>query len=1146
MNLNFKTLLFYQQCRPIKMSLVAKLGLMLMFLCNMSIMALPSIQGQKVSIDVENASLKEVLLLLNKDHDAMIIYEESLVAGVKDITISSADAAMEEVLDICLKGTNLTYKYVNDLIVIKSKSPIATSQEKTVIRGKIVDDLGEPLPGCNILSLEDETGTITQTDGEFVLQVRTMPNTLQVSFIGFENQTIIVTDPEKVLNIKMELSANSLGEVAVVAFGEQKKESMVSSITSVKSEQLKSSSADLTTELAGNIAGLIGWQTGGAPGAMTEEDMNTKFYIRGITSFQGSANTEPLILLDGMEITKVDLARINPDDIESLNVMKDAAATAMYGARGANGVIYVQLKKGKAGNLLATASVETVWNQPTKKLDVVNPIDYMRYYNKAQLSRNPGGTPKYSRDYIERTASGDYPDWVYPANNWSEQLFKDYSVSERYNVNVQGGGPKVQYRGSVSHNVDHGMIKSDKLNQFDIDINAQTTVINTNFTVNMNKNAKLQLVSWNAMDKYHGPKAGVKELYHYSFNTNPVDFAAVYPADEQFDYPHIRFGKKNRSTNPYAELHAGYQDRSRFTSKNKVQYVQKLSSILENLEFRASVDYQKTALFSAVYSTQPAYYSLGSYDHTTGKHTLLPLNELEARRTIELDANSSRSYGESQHGYTVELLHGTSWSDHETSFHTVGYWLEKDNSIPKSYQQSLPQRNMGWSSRATYGYKTKYYFEASFGLNGSERFAKNNRFGFFPAGGVSWIASKENFLRSANWLTFLKFRATYGLAGNDGVIKDPRFVYLQDVGLSGTGNGLGQDLVSDEIYGIKNYGNPNTKWEVAESVNLGMDFKLFKGLIEGTIDAYQETRHNIYDYRRILPGTMGLGQAPLDNVGTGRTRGIDLEGKIQKSFSPDVYLILSGTLSYAKSKYLEVEEATGKPDWQRKAGREISQPIGYVATGLFQSQEEILNSPRQGGDEMPGDIKYKDINHDGVIDQSDMVPIGHPTTPRLTYGFQGHFAYKKWEFGIAFQGLGDRSFFIDPTAISPFDKDRAMLKEIADSHWSPDNQATQPFWPRLSTYNIQSHNPQEMTSRGFRSTYFLQNGKFLRCRKIEVGYYLDNAWVKKAKFSGIKFFARVTNPFIISDFKIWDVELGANGFNYPIQKRFSIGVDIRL
>ena len=575
---------------------------------------------------------------------------------------------------------------------------------------------------------------------------------------------------------------------------------------------------------------------------------------------------------------------------------------------------------------------------------------------------------------------------------------------------------------------------------------------------------------------------------------------------------------------------------------------------MKGLELRASVSLVKTGYEQARFTTMPFYYYLNpetGYDFETGEHTLTLVQN--GRRTLEQDGSGTVVSASTQWTYEGQLLHTAAWGNHQTSLVAV-LQAQQSSSVPSSSLfEGLEHRNMSFSMRGSYGFKDRYFLEASFGYNGSERFAKQNRMGFFPAVGGAWIVSKENFMQGiSKWIHFFKIRASWGKVGNDGIIETPRFVYMPQIEISQsvfTGpNPEPGNSNPFHRYQIQNYGDPGVEWEIAEQINLGLETQFFKGILEINADIYQEIRHNIIDRRVVIPANMGVEIPPLDNIGKVRSRGVDLAAKVQHAFTPDIWLILNGTLTYNKAVYKELEEATNKPEWQQKVGHEISQQVGYIAEGLFRDQAEIDNAPSQPT-AMPGDIRYRDVNGDGVIDTEDAVHIGFPETPRLVYGFSGYFNYKNWEFNFAFQGSGKRGFFLNPVALSPFVNNHAMLKEIYESHWTEDNVTNRPFWPRLSTQGIEVYNPQEDwynedAAEVRKSTYFMRECRFLRCTALELAYNLPDKSKSRLRMQNVKFFVRANNPFLISNFKIWDVELGEDGFNYPIQKTYAVGLNI--
>ncbi len=1106
---------------------------------------------KKVTLNIVDRNLTYILSEIKKQTGLAYGFKDNRNMASQDqrFTINVRNVSVDSALTVLLKDSRYTYQIEGDLILIMTKQEKALAADKKemiTVKGRVTDEKGNPVAGATIVVHGTTRGVASDADGRYSIDVNP-EDALRITFIGYKDEMVLVKG-KTTLNIRLDPTAENLEEVAVVAFGEQKKESVVSAITTVRPMDLKSSNSDLTTSFAGKIAGIVGWQTGGAPGALTEEEMNTKFYVRGITSFQSGANIDPLILLDGVEVSKVDLARIAPEDIETFSVMKDASATAMYGARGANGVILVTTKKGEEGSVYASVRYEAIASMPTSNIDVVGPKTYMKMYNQALLSRDPYAAPAYSEERINRTGSSKYPSWVYPANDWYKIMFKDYNVNHHLGLNIRGGSNVMQYYASVNYNLDYGMLKTDKLNDFDCNIKNGTLGLRVNLNIDLAAGIRLLLNSSVTVDDYNGPMINANNAYAMAFNASPVDFAAVYPSDDTYTWEHTRFGTTaSKKRNPYKELQQGYQDRGRYAFINKVEYIHNLSSLLKGLELRASVSYVKQGNENKAFKITPYEYSLERYDHETGKHQLQAMNLDAANTSLSLASSSESS--KKQMTYELRALHTAAWSNHQTSLTAVFNALEGAETPTSTVLQSMPHRNLGFSMRGTYGFKDRYFVEASFGYNGSERFAKKHKMGFFPATGAAWIVSKENFMQSVSgWLPFLKLRASWGKVGNDGIINIPRFVYLEEINKQ-TSQGFSLKPAEDaeSFYIISSYGNEDVEWEIAEQINLGLETKLFDGIMEFTLDAYQEIRHNILAFRTVIPKAVGFESLQQDNIGKARSRGIDFSGKIQHAFSSDFWVILNGTFTYNKATYMELEEASDKPKWQRKVGHELSQRVGYIAEGLFRDQAEIDNAPTQGGDLMPGDIRYRDVNGDGKITLEDAVHIGFPETPRVTYGFSGYLNYKNWEFNFAFQGSGKRGFFIDPAAISPFVQDNAMLTEIYKSHWSADNMDNRPFWPRLSTKSITEHNPQEdwnsTTSDTYRSTYFMRECRFLRCTALELAYNLPDKLKNKLKMKNVKFYVRANNPFLISNFKVWDVELGEDGFNYPIQKTYSVGLN---
>ncbi len=654
-------------------------------------------KDSKLSLSSADKLITDILSDIRKITGIGFIIEEGI--NPKEMGRFSIDvkgATVAETLDKLLKGTKYTYEVTETEIIIK-KAPETKSRnqkeedDKTkTVKGKVIDSDKNPVVGAVVMSQVTQNGAITDSNGEFALETEN-GDALEISFLGYVTKVVRVKKETSNIIVALEVDEMDAGDITVVGFGTQKTESLVSSVTSVRAKDLKSSSSDLTTQFAGKIAGMIGWQTGGLPGALTEGEMNTKFYIRGVTSFQSSANIDPLILIDGVESSKLDLSRLNPDDIESFSVLKDATATAMYGARGANGVILVETKKGTDGEVYTSAYYEVVSSSPTSNIDIVDAPTYMQKYNEALLNNNPTASPKYNIEDINRTISQEYPSWLYPNNDWYDIMFKSMSINQRMGVSIRGGSKILQYFASVSHNRDQGMLKTDQLNQFDVNIANNATSIRANLSIRLKAGINLNINTSANIDKYHGPLTDMTSAYGLAFSASPVDFAHMYPADDVYAWDHLRFGGSDASgagSNPYMMMHQGYKTRSRFSGVSRVEYIHKLDNLLKGLEFRASASFSNEGLYTKAYTTNPAMYALEDYSFETGKHSLRSLNS-SASDALKIDTSQSGSQASDRAQYEVRLYHVAAWDDHQTSLTVVGQANEEDISDTSSVLNSL-------------------------------------------------------------------------------------------------------------------------------------------------------------------------------------------------------------------------------------------------------------------------------------------------------------------------------------------------------------------------------------------------------------------------------------------------------------------------
>ena len=645
------------------------------------------------------------------------MHKQNDISNTVKITETFTNATLDDVLKKVLTAHGYDYSIEGKVIVVKKKAKEqqASAREIITVKGRVTDEKGNPMPGVSVVINQTTRGVATDHRGNYDILVRT-DDVLKFSFIGYKDATVPV-EGKSTINLSLEPAEEALEEVTVVAYGEQKRESVVGSITTVRPNSLKTSNSDLTASFVGRIPGMIGYLKGGKPGALTEAELNTQFSIRGITSFGNNVNTAPLILMDGVEVSVLDLSRIDPEDIDSFSVLKDASATAMYGARGANGVILVSTKKGVEGSVYTAFRYEAIASMPTRKIDVVDPITYMKAYNEALQTRDPLAQPKYTADRIANTGSDRFPSWLYPANDWYDLLFKDVAINHHLGLSVRGGTKIMQYYASLGHNYDEGMLKTDRLNQFNVNIRNNTTSLRINMNIDMTPSAKLVINSNSTYDSYHGPQQDVTAAYGLAFNANPVDYAAVYPADDTYVFPHIRYGYETvNSRNPYADIQSGYVERSRFATTNRVEYIQNLSALLKGLEIRANVSLYKESYNSTPFITVPYQYRLLDYNHQTGKHTLEQL--VEGEKNLKVEPNSKVTIDETQLAGEFRLYYNGNWGDHTVSYTGLFNLSQFASSQGRTLFDAIKHRNMGLSMRLSYGFKKRYSKEGSFGYNG--------------------------------------------------------------------------------------------------------------------------------------------------------------------------------------------------------------------------------------------------------------------------------------------------------------------------------------------------------------------------------------------------------------------------------------------
>lgn len=1039
----------------------------------------------------------------------------------------------------------MSFKKIAMTLALILSTVAAVAQTKTVKGVIYEEETGEPMPGATV-SVEGSTrGVMTDLDGSFELTGVKPTDKLKFECLGKETQVLQVGTMTNFV-VKLKNAANELDEVTVVAFGKQRKESVIGSISTVDVKTLKVPSSNLTTALAGNVAGVIAYQRTGEPG----QD-NADFFVRGITTF--GANTSPLILIDNIELTSTDLARLQPDDIESFSIMKDATATALYGARGANGVIFVTTKRGQEGPAKIFARVETSISAPTDVVELADPVTYMKSYNEAISTRDPLGELMYTYDKIEQTGKPGANRLIYPANDWYDMLFKDFATSYRANVSARGGGKVATYYVSGAYTEDTGVLKVDKRNSFNNNIDDKNYTLRSNVDINVTPTTKLAVRLTGNFRDYQGPLNGGSDVYRQVMHSDPVLFPAYYPVDdEHVGIQHIMFGNYEDGSyiNPYANLVKGYKNYQRSQMIAAVQLEQDLKFITKGLSFMTLFNLTRLSEFTVNRQFNPYWYRLDRYDSYTGEYHVNRINE---------NGTDYLTYSES--GKTVKntmysetrLNYNRSFGKHDVTGLLVLTASESLTANAGSLQLSLPSRNAGLSGRFTYGYDKRYFVEYNFGYNGSERFHKSHRWGFFPSAGLAWMMSNEKWFKPlTKVVSNLKLRYSYGLVGNDNIgSSSNRFYYLSEMSMNNSGLGASFGETRNVGYngiGVVRYANEAITWEKSYKSNYALELGLFKKL-DIIAEYFTEHRTDIFMQRADIPNTMGLQAAVYGNIGQARSKGIDIQADYKQAWASGLWASARANFTYSTGKYDVYEEPTYPESYRQHAGRSIRQTWGYIAERLFVDDEDAANSPSQaafGSQYGGGDIKYTDVNGDGVITNADMVPIGYPTSPEIIYGFGVSLGHKGFDFSVFFQGLGRESFWIDATSAystkynkygtAPFVNNGQLLKAYSDSHWSEDNRDIYALYPRYSAY--ENHNNTQV------STWWMRDGSFVRLKQMEFGYTLPQKLTNKIHIDNLRVYFQGNNLLCWSKFKLWDPELAGEGFNYPIQRTFNIGVNV--
>ena len=1009
----------------------------------------------------------------------------------------------------------------------------ALSAQNISVTGTVMDSSGEPLAGANVMVKDNNNlhGVSTDIDGRFELEVPEN-SFLEISFIGFITQTVKVTGRQD-LRIVLAEDANLMDEVVVVGFGTQKKESVVGAITAIKSEELQVPVRSLSNSLGGRVAGIISVQSSGEPG---KDD--AQFWIRGISTFTGNRN--PLVLVDGIERP---MNNVDPLEIESFSVLKDASATAVYGVRGANGVILITTKRGFDGPAKVDARYEHGFSYATKRPSYLNAYERSLLFNEA-IDANPSASQsmKYSEAELIAMRDGTDPE-LYPDIDWQEVLMKDFTMNEKFSVNISGGGKNVRYFTAMSIYNQEGQYEVNpgqytwvpsEIGPFGKNVSYTRYNFRSNVDMDLGRYTTVSLGLQGNVAVNTEPSVSSSNIYMWINNCAPNAFPVLYKDG--------KFPGRDGLYNPYIQLtQRGYKQTTTNELRANLTIKQDFSFLTKGLNVIVRYAYDAVNYNDAVRERELTLYEATGRDDA-GE---LIYKTIDANKQQEYLNYSSSAWGNKNQYFEASLNYDRTFKKHEVGGLLLYYMKDYRSITAASYINSLPNRSLGLAARATYSYDERYLLELNLGYNGSENFPKNQRMGLFPAVAAGWVISNEKWLKDNAVLTWLKIRASYGQVGSD-QIGSTRFAYLSTLkdanGSSGYGinfnqgmGGLAEDQLAAE----------NITWEVATKYNLGLEVGLWDSLT-GTFEAFYERRNNIFLQPQISE-IAGLQNPAYANSGVMDNRGFEVTLEYNKVFDNDLVLTARGNYTFARNRYID-DGKVYKNEWQDIRGTRYGERLLYDAMHLF-SQEEIDALPdyyRQFSltkDQLrPGDIRYRDVNDDGKITEDDRIWSSSPSIPESMFGFGASLAWKGFDFSFLMQGaLGGSTYLTAGWYFQPFQAERDpkymgnIMVNFRD-RWTEDNPNPYAFSPRL--YMGQNVNNYEQ------STWWVRKSNYLRLKNLEFGYTLPRKVLDKMRIENLRFYVSAQNLYTFGKFakEFWDPEVAADA--YPIQATVFLGVNL--
>ena len=1127
--------------------------LCLLLLCMFFSMGVIAQNGtEKISLSFKNIPLKEAMEKIEKASGYTFFYDAIQINIEQRVSLTAQKEEVRLALRRMFGPTNVAFRFSKKQIVLTLKeNQVQKKGMMKTVTGIVTDQSGEPIIGATVIVKGTVNGMLTDMDGKYAIKTRE-GETLEFRYIGYNSIEQKIKDKD-VVNVAMAESNVNLDDVVIVGYGSQKKESVVSSVNSIKPAGVAIPTRSLSNAIAGQVAGVISIQTSGEPG-----NDDASFWIRGQSSYAGG--TSPLVLVDGVPRSMNDL---DTDEIESFTVLKDAAATAVYGSEGANGVVLITTKRGRAQKTVVSFNAQYSIATPTRMPKLMDSWDYLGMYNEAAW--NDAGNPDwdtfmqndapYSAETLELYRTGADTD-LYPNSIWTDLLSK-HTQNQRYTINFRGGSEKTKFFVSGAYYSESGIFKSNPLEDYNANINLKRYNLRSNVDMDITPTTKLSIDMSGQYKTKNSPGTSNSNALFENMVRFPTHLIPMMYSDGTAS---AVAGETTGRYNPYSVLnYSGYSKNWAASLQSKVTLKQKLDFITKGLSIQGSLSFDATFSSTMKRTMEPEKWQAKGRDEDGNL-----IKELISSKTPLTDPTYSASSGTKKIYIEGQLNYNRTFAKKHEVTGVLVYNQKETQYQYASGDGLLPYRKQNVVMRGTYAYDGRYVLEASFGATGSENFTAGHRWGIFPAVGGAWNVHAEKFMqheKTMDIISKLRLRASYGITGNDNT-GSSRFVYRENLVNSSSASYLG--LTGEGGSLTNNYGRlyegtfaaPLLTWEIEKKINVGIDLGLLRGRIDITADYFSNRRENILIERVTIPTATGFRENPWQNFGVTTNKGFDASVVLKHNIG-DWKLSARGNITYAVNKRVEQDEIPQNYPWLAQTGTSIGTNKIYVSEGLFTENDFNITTNSDGSrkyelkegiatytsDVRPGDIRYRDLNRDGVINDNDKTYYSgiYPNNPQIVYGFGLNIQYKGIYGGIFFQGAAKRSvnlkysndFFV------PFygGTDQSSARVEAANHWTandPDN--TNVLYPRL--------HKTAFNNNTLESTWWYRSGNYLRLKNVELGYQFDKKLIKKLRMQNLRIYVQGSNLAVFDKVKLWDPEVGNSGARYPINSTWTVGLDV--